>query len=126
MAEALGYMLEARGVSEAEAEAAAEFLIAAEAASPPARSFGYALSGRYDYDRVNATAFFWKSEEATWPDADRELAELSGLYPEALFVLDTTGFEEEMRRRYFKGGRFYAVSPEVVYPEFDEAMLGCA
>ena len=123
MAEALTYTLVARGVSEGKAEAAAGFLVAAEFAG---RGYWCALDADYGYEREGRTACFGGAGQATWPDADRELAELSGLFPDALFVLDATGFEEEMSRRYFRGGRFYAVSPEIAYPEFDEGMLGCA
>lgn len=124
MADPLSCTLEVRGITEVDADAVAEFLIRFGAASPPNRTMGFPLDGLYVYDRTEGTAHFGKSDEAEWPDAEGLLAELSGYYPEALFVLDTTGHEEDMGRTYFKGGRHYGVAPEIVFPEFDEAKLG--
>lgn len=124
VADPLSYTLEVRGVTWEEADAVAEFLIRFAAASPPALTYGFPLDGLFSYDLASRTAHFGKSDEAEWPDSERLLAELSGYYPDALLVLDTRGHEEDLGRGYFKGGRHYEVTPEVVFPAFDEAKLG--
>lgn len=123
MADDLSYTLDVCGVSDNEAEAVAEFLIAV-GASPPDRIMGFPLDGLYIYGVENRAAYFGKSDDTTWSEVWEHLREISAAYSAALFVLDTTGFEEEMSRTYFKGGRFYVVSSRIVYPDFDEAKLG--
>lgn len=126
MAEALGYTLEVRGVPQGEAAVVAGLLIEAGAASPAGRSFGYPLDGGYAYDPERRSAFFGALEQTDWSEAEGQVGELSTLHPEALFVLETRGHEEDCGRTYFRGGRSYGVTPELVYPEFDEARLPCA
>lgn len=123
VADPLSYTLEVRGITGADADAVAEFLIRFGAASPPERTYGFPLDGLYSYDRAEKVAHFGKSEETVWPDSGGLLAELSGYHPDAVFVLDTRGHEEDMGRAFFKGGLHYEATPEIVFPEFDAARL---
>lgn len=65
---------------------------------------------------------FWSAGEAQ-ADPDGALRDLSASYPEALFVYDSIGHEEDCGRTYFRGGRSHDAERVVSYTPFDEAEL---
>ena len=118
--DALTYTLEVRGVSHAEVDAVAEFLI----------TFGHAGRGDslppfpfdQDYQYEDGRAKFWSGGESKGYPRDA-VAELSGYYPGAVFVLEGRGHEEDCFRSYFKDGRVQEAEREVRYEPFDPAKL---
>lgn len=49
-----------------------------------------------------------------------EMVELSKAFPDALFILDeSTGYDVDMTRYYWKNGKVATYEPEIVWPEFN-------
>lgn len=127
MADTTTFSLEVSGVTEADADAICRFLEMADAAPESLKQAmrgGYPLSGDYGYDPDEGCASFGALDEVRWSASGDVLREVSGYYPQALFVLESGGHPEDLVRAYFRGGLFYEVGAEVRFPEFDERLLG--
>ena len=115
----LTYTLGVEGVSHAEADAMAQFLI----------TFGEAGMGDVtpypfdgDYEYADGRAVFGSGGESKGYPGEA-VRELSGYYPEAVFILEGRGHEEDCFRSYFKGGRVQEAGRRVYYEPFDPTRL---
>jgi len=56
-----------------------------------------------------------------WYNSKDDMVTFSKHFPNVLFVLEGEGADsEDMWRLYVRGGRFFVVEPEIIWPEFDE------
>jgi hypothetical protein len=68
--------------------------------------------------------YAWHEQPATWEDLE-DLKGFTKRFPEALFVLDSSGDEADLNwRAYYRDGREQLVWPQTTYAPFDESKLG--
>ena len=116
----LTYTLEIKGITHADADAVREFLTTYGHVGP-----GGALSPfpfDEDYEYYESQASFGSGGESKGYPRDA-VAELSGYYPDALFIMEGRGHDEDCFRSYFKTGQVQEAGREVRYEPFDPAKL---
>ena len=116
----LTYTLKIEGISHPEADAVAAFLVASGDAGPGDDHPPYPFDQDYEY--ADGRAWFGDGGESKGYPRDA-VREISIHYPDALFIMEGRGHEEDCFRSYVKDGRVQEAGREIRYEPFDPTKL---